>query len=68
MSFGKMPIANNFLSKESDFKNEFFFELGISFSEELSLLQLNENPSIKKMFHENYAFFFKYFFIYGHAF
>ena len=57
MSFGKMPIANNFLSKESDFKNEFFFELGISFSEELSLLQLNENPSIKKMFHKNYAFF-----------
>jgi methylation protein EvaC len=57
MSFGKMPIANNFLSKDSDFKNEFFFELGISFSEELSLLQLNENPSIKKMFHKNYAFF-----------
>ena len=26
MSFGKMPIANNFLSK-ADFKDEFFYSL-----------------------------------------
>ena len=26
MSFGKMPIANNFLSKEN-FDNEFFYEM-----------------------------------------
>lgn len=57
MSFGKMPIANNFLSKESDFKKEYFFELGISFSEQLSLIQLKENPPINKMFHNNYAFY-----------
>jgi hypothetical protein len=37
MSFGKMPIANNFLPKEYNFSKEFFFELGISFSEKLSL-------------------------------
>jgi methylation protein EvaC len=57
ISFGKMPIANNFLSKEDNFSKEFFFELGISFSEKLSLIQLTNNPNIKKMFHDNYAFY-----------
>ena len=57
MTFGKMPIANNFLSKNSDFNKEYFFELGISFCEKLCLLQLTNNPEKKKMFHENYAFF-----------
>ena len=55
-SFGKMPIANNFLDKEDKFNKEFFFNLGISFSEDISLLQLSENPKIEKMFHDNYAF------------
>ena len=35
MSFGKMPMANGFLNKE-DFKNEFFFDLSVGFSEDLN--------------------------------
>ena len=57
MSFGKMPVANNFLSKESDFKKEFFFELGISFSEKLSLVQLKENPPIHYAFYSGTSIF-----------
>lgn len=41
ISFGKMPIANNFLDKYADFKKEYFFELALSFSDELSLVQLD---------------------------
>ena len=56
MSFGKMPLANGFLKKK-DFDKEFFFNLEVGFSEELSLFQLNEFPNPTKMFNENYPFF-----------
>ena len=56
MSFGKMPIANAFLKKEN-FKDEFFFEMEVGFSEELSLFQLNDHPKPSMMFNENYPFF-----------
>ena len=56
MSFGKMPIANGFLNKEK-FNNEFFFEMEVGFSEDLSLFQLNDHPKPKMMFNENYPFF-----------
>ena len=56
ISFGKMPIANGFLKKK-DFKKEFFFNLSVSFSEELSLLQLNDHPQPKKMFNSRYPFY-----------
>ena len=56
MSFGKMPIANAFLSKEN-FKNEFFFNMEVGFSQNLSLFQLNDHPAPKKMFNDNYPFF-----------
>jgi methylation protein EvaC len=56
MSFGEMPLANGFLKKE-DFDKEFFFNLEVGFSEELSLFQLNEFPNPTKMFNENYPFF-----------
>ena len=36
MSFGKMPIANGFIEKEK-FDKEFFFEMEVGFSENLSL-------------------------------
>ena len=35
MTFGKMPIANGFL-KKSNFKKEFFFEMEVGFSKEVS--------------------------------
>ncbi len=56
INFGKMPIANGFLKKK-DFKKEFFYNLSVSFSEKLSLLQLNDYPNPKKMFHSNYPFY-----------
>ena len=56
MSFGKMPLANGFLKKD-DFKSEFFFNMEVGFSEDLSLFQLNEHPSPDKMFNEKYPFF-----------
>lgn len=55
-SFGKMPLANGFLS-ENNFHKEYFFELSIGFCEENKLLRLLHQPDPEKMFHENYAFF-----------
>lgn len=56
MSFGKMPLANKFLTKE-DFKNEEFYEMSVGFDEKLKLFQLMNFPSPINMFDENYAFF-----------
>ena len=56
INFGKMPIANGFI-KRKDFKKEFFFDLSVSFSEEMSLLQLNDHPKPKMMFNNKYPFF-----------
>jgi len=56
INFGKMPIANGFLKKK-DFKKEFFYNMSVSFSEEMSLLQLNEHPKPTAMFNKNYPFF-----------
>ena len=56
MSFGKMPIANGFLNKK-DFKKEFFFEMEVGFSKDISLFQLNEHPKPTLMFNKNYPFF-----------
>ena len=56
MSFGKMPIANGFIRKE-DFGKEFFFNMEVGFSEEVSLFQLNDHPKPELMFNEKYPFF-----------
>ena len=56
MSFGKMPIANNFLDKKN-FNNEYFFDMEVAFNEEKSLLHLKNFPKPSQMFNENYKFF-----------
>jgi methylation protein EvaC len=56
ITFGKMPIANGFLTPDQ-FKNEFFFELKVGFCPNCSMVQLAELVDREKMFHENYAFF-----------
>ena len=56
MTFGKMPLANGFLNK-NEFDSEFFFEMEVGFSEDLSLFQLNDHPKPKMMFNKNYPFF-----------
>ena len=56
MSFGKMPIANGFISKRN-FNKEFFFKMEVGFSNKVSLFQLNEHPKPHQMFNKNYPFF-----------
>jgi methylation protein EvaC len=56
MSFGKMPIANGFIEKK-DFDTEFFFNMEVGFSEDISLFQLKEHPSPEQMFNNKYPFF-----------
>jgi len=56
MSFGRMPIANGFLSP-SQFADEYFFELQVAFCPVCGMVQLLEQVPPEKMFHENYAFF-----------
>jgi len=54
--FGKMPIANGYLTKD-DFDKEYFFELQLGFCPNCYMVQLMTQPDREKMFHENYAFF-----------
>jgi methylation protein EvaC len=56
MSFGRMPIANGFLTP-AETKNEYFFELAPAFCEACGMLQLTEQPDPGKMFHDQYAFY-----------
>ncbi len=56
IDFGKMPIANGFLSPEQ-FKDEYFFNLKTGFCPKCYMVQLLEFVDREKMFHENYAFY-----------
>jgi methylation protein EvaC len=56
MSFGRMPIANGFLSPKQ-FANEYFLESKVGFCQNCKMVQLSELIGPEKMFHENYAFF-----------
>ena len=56
MSFGKMPIANGFLTPE-EFESEYFFELKVGFCPECKMVQLMGQPKREMMFHQDYAFF-----------
>ena len=56
MSFGRMPIANGFLSAD-DVAREYFFELAPAFCERCSMFQIMEQPDATKMFHGEYAFY-----------
>ena len=56
MSFGRMPIANGFLTP-NDIANEYFFELTPAFCEQCGMFQIVEQPRPEKMFHEQYAFY-----------
>ena len=55
MTYGKMPIANAFLTEEQ-YPQEYFFELAPSYCTKCSLFQLIDQPDPKLLFHEEYAF------------
>jgi len=56
IDFGKMPIANGFLT-EAEFDKEWFFDMRVGFCSTCHMVQLTELVDREKMFHENYAFF-----------
>ena len=56
MSFGKMPMANGFLSKK-DFSKEFFYNLEVGFSKDIFLFQVNDHPKSQKIFNNKYPFY-----------
>ncbi|MBW1672184.1 MAG: class I SAM-dependent methyltransferase [Deltaproteobacteria bacterium] len=56
ISFGKMPIANNFVSAEQ-FGDEYFFNLQVGFCEKCKMVQLTELVDRERMFHDHYAFY-----------
>lgn len=56
ISYGKMPLANAFLTPEQ-FDKEYFFELAVSFCPSCRMFQLIDQPDPEMMFHEEYAFF-----------
>ena len=56
LDFGKMPLGNGFVTKKN-FSKEEIFNLKVGFNNQLSLFQIAENPSPKKIFNNNYPFF-----------
>ena len=56
MTYGRMPIANGFLTQDQ-FKDEYFFELKPAFCDRCFTFQIEEQPSPEAMFHDHYAFF-----------
>ena len=56
ISFGKMPIANGFLTSE-EFEKEYFYELKVGFCTKCTMVQLVEQPDRDMMFHNDYAYF-----------
>jgi methylation protein EvaC len=56
MSFGRMPIANGFLTA-SEIAEEYFFELAPAFCEQCGMFQIVEQPEPDRMFHAQYAFY-----------
>jgi methylation protein EvaC len=55
MTFGRMPIANGFLT-EDQIASEYFFELAPAFCSACGTFQLLEQPAPERMFHQHYAF------------
>jgi len=56
MTFGRMPIANGFLTRDQ-IVDEYYFNLEPAFCGNCGMFQIMEQPPRQKMFHENYAFF-----------
>lgn len=56
MDFGRMPIANGFLTPV-EFASEFFHNLRVGVCPACHMVQLTEPVDREKMFHDHYAFF-----------
>jgi len=56
IDFGRMPLANGFLTPDQ-FEQEFFFNLSAACCQRCALVQLVEQPPRERMFHDRYPFF-----------
>ncbi|HUQ85974.1 MAG TPA: class I SAM-dependent methyltransferase [Vicinamibacterales bacterium] len=56
IDFGRMPLANGFLSPDQ-FSEEFFFNLSAAACPRCTLVQLVEQPERERMFNDRYPFF-----------
>src|SRR5438105_13940947 len=56
IDFGKMPIANGFLTPDQ-FQLEYFFNMFLGYDSDTHAIGLINKVPPEKMFHENYAFF-----------
>lgn len=56
IDFGRMPLANGFLSAD-EFTDEFFFNLSAAFCPRCTLVQLVEQPDPRRMFNDRYPFY-----------
>jgi SAM-dependent methyltransferase len=56
VDFGKMPIANGFLTPDQ-FDSEYFFNMILGYDPKTYAIGLINKVPPEKMFHENYAFF-----------
>jgi len=56
MSFGRMPIANGFLTA-AELPDEYFYELAPAVCSRCGMFQLIEQPAPERMFHTQYAFY-----------
>ena len=56
LSFGKMPMANGFLSKK-EFNKEFFYKLEVGFCKSDFLFQVNDHPKSPHIFNNHYPFY-----------
>ncbi len=56
LDFGRQPLGNGFLNRV-DFKEEYFYQMEIGYSNTSKMVQLIKQPEPEKMFHDEYAFF-----------
>lgn len=56
ISFGRMPIANGFLTPDQ-YADEYFFELQVALCSQCSMVQLTELVDRDRLFHDQYAYF-----------
>ena len=56
LDLGRHPIANAFLQKEEDFKDEFLFDLKVCWDEETKLVSIKEFVEPERIFNEDYPY------------
>lgn len=56
IDFGRMPLANGFLTP-AEFASEYFFNLAAAYCPRCTLVQLVEQPQRERMFNERYPFY-----------